>query len=114
MRELRFDWQAGPEGTSLDVRVEASDDLRAWHVAGSGPLIVLRHGDALLERRAIELSPMKRKYDRISWRPGQDALKLTGVSALPVDAVAGRGAPGRYTSREPYLRRMAWRVKPGR
>ena len=87
LRELRFDWHAGPEGTSLDMRVEASDDLRTWHFAGSGPLIVLRHGDALLERRAIELSPIKSKYYRISWRPGQDALQLTGVTALPVDAV---------------------------
>lgn len=88
LRELRFDWQAGPDGTSLDVRVEASDDLRAWRGVGSGALIVLRQGDALLERRSIELSPTKAKYFRVSWRSAQDVLTLTGVSALPVDAVA--------------------------
>jgi hypothetical protein len=88
LRELRFDWQAESEGTSLDVRVEASDDLRAWRGVGAGALIVLRQGDALLERRSIELSPTKAKYFRVAWRPAQEVLKLTGVSALAVDAVA--------------------------
>jgi uncharacterized protein DUF3999 len=87
LRELRFDWQPEPEGTSLDLRIEASDDLRSWRSAGSGVLIQLRHGDALLERRAIELAPVKAKYFRISWR-GQGEWKLTGITALPVDAMA--------------------------
>ena len=54
IRELRFDWQAGAEGTSIDARVDASDDLKSWRAIGSGALIVLRHGDAMLERRSIE------------------------------------------------------------
>ncbi|MGH8673124.1 MAG: DUF3999 domain-containing protein [Burkholderiales bacterium] len=88
LRELRFEWQAESDSTSLDVRVEASDDLRSWHGAGSGALIRLRHGDAVLERRSVEIAPTKAKFLRISWRPGQELLKLTAVTAVPVDSVA--------------------------
>lgn len=87
-RELRFDWPAGPEGTSVSLRVEASDDLKSWRVLASGPLIALRQGELLLERRAIELPPTKAKYFRVAWRPSDDELKLTGVSTVPVDAVS--------------------------
>ncbi|HEV8096463.1 MAG TPA: DUF3999 domain-containing protein [Burkholderiales bacterium] len=87
LREMRFDWEPESESTSLDLRIEASDDLRSWRSVGSGVLMQLRHGDALLERRSVELSPTKARYFRISWR-GQDAWKLRGVTALPVDAVA--------------------------
>lgn len=88
IRELRFDWTAGPEGTTLDARLEASDDLRYWRAAGSGPLIVLRRGDAVLERRAVEFEPVRAKYFRLSWRAGQNDPKLTGAAAQFVDAAA--------------------------
>jgi hypothetical protein len=86
MRELRFDWPAGPEGTVLDARIEASDDLRAWRTAATGPLLVLRRGETTLERRAIELRALRAKYLRLSWRPGQADPKLGAVSAQLVDA----------------------------
>lgn len=85
LRELRFDWQPESESTTLDLRIEASDDLRSWRGAGSGVLIQLRQGDAVLERKAIEIAPTKANYYRISWR-GQDSWKLTGITARPVDA----------------------------
>jgi hypothetical protein len=88
MRELRFDWPAGPEGTAVNVRIEASDDLKSWRTVASGPLIVLRQGELLLERRAIELLPTKAKYFRVGWRPADEEFKLTGVAAVPVDATA--------------------------
>ena len=87
LRELRFDWEPESDSTSLDLRIEASDDLRSWRGIGSGVLIRLKHGDAVLERRAIELSPAKAAYFRISWR-GQDSWKLTGINAVPVDGFA--------------------------
>jgi hypothetical protein len=88
MRELRFAWEAGSEGTTLDARLEASDDLRSWRAAGSGPLIVLRRGEVVLERRALELRPQRAKYFRLSWRPGQNDPKLSGVTAQFVDAAS--------------------------
>jgi len=88
LRELRFEWPAGPEGTALDARIEASDDLRAWRAVASGPLLVLRRGEATLERRAIELPALRAKYLRLSWRPGQQDPKLSGVAAQLVDAAA--------------------------
>lgn len=89
LRELRLDWQPAPEGTSLRVRLETSDDLGAWStVAASAPLVALTRGDAVLERRNIEFAPTRAKYFRLSWGSQQTELKLTGVTAFPVDAVA--------------------------
>ena len=88
LRELRFDWVAGPEGTALDARIEASDDLRAWRTVAAGPLLVLRRGEATLERRALELPALRAKYLRMSWRAGQQDPKLQGVTAQLVDAAA--------------------------
>jgi hypothetical protein len=88
LRELRFEWPAGSEGSTLDARLEASDDLRSWHAAGGGPLIVLRRGEAVLERRAIPLAPQRAKYFRLSWRAGQEDPKFTAVVAQTVDAAA--------------------------
>jgi hypothetical protein len=86
MRELRFEWPDGPEGTSLDARIEASDDLRSWRLAASGPLLVLRRGETTLERRSIELPALRAKYLRFSWRSGQQDPKLSGVNVQLVDA----------------------------
>lgn len=88
LRELRFDWQAGPEGTSLEARIEASDDLRAWRTLATGPLLVLRQGEALLERRALAFPPSRAKYFRLSWRGARPELKLSAATALPVDEKA--------------------------
>lgn len=88
IRELRFDWPAGPEGTSLDARLEASDDLRAWRTVASGPLLVLRRGETTLERRAIGLPALRAKYLRLTWRPGQEDPKLSAVTAQFVDAAS--------------------------
>jgi hypothetical protein len=87
LRELRFDWQPESDSTSLDLRIEASDDLRSWRSVGSGVLIRLKHGDAVLDRSSIQLSPAKADYFRISWR-SQEPWKLTGITAIPVDAFA--------------------------
>lgn len=88
IRELRFDWKAGAEGTSIDARVEASDDLKSWRAIGSGALIVLRHGDAMLERRSIEVTPTKAKYLRVSWRPAHESWNLSGVTAALTEGFA--------------------------
>src|SRR6185503_18756184 len=71
-----------------DVRIEASDDLRSWRPAGSGPLLVLRRGETVLERRAVDFAPVRAKYFRVSWRGGQDDPKLSAVAAQTVDAYA--------------------------
>jgi hypothetical protein len=90
LRELRFDWQAGADGTALEARLEASDDLRVWRDVGSGPLLVLRHGEALLERRALAFAPQRAKYFRLSWRGAQPELELTGAQGLPVEETADK------------------------
>lgn len=88
LRQLRFDWPAAPEGSALDLRIEASDDLRYWRPAGSGPLLVLRRGEAVLDRRAVDFPPLRAKYFRLSWRSGQADPKFSAVVAQTVDASA--------------------------
>ena len=87
LRELRFDWQPESDSTSLELRIEASDDLRSWRSVGSGVLIRLKHGDAVLDRSTIQFTSTRADYFRISWR-SQEPWKLTGITAIPVDAVA--------------------------
>jgi hypothetical protein len=88
LRELRFDWPAAAEGETLDVRVEASDDLQSWSGVGSGKLVVLRQGDLLLERRGVEITPSKSKYFRVTWRAAREDLVFRRVAAVQVDATA--------------------------
>lgn len=86
LRELRFEWSAAAEGETLDVRLEASDDLQSWHGVGSGKLVVLRQGELLLERRGVEITPSKAKYFRVGWRAAREDLVFQRVAAVPVDA----------------------------
>lgn len=108
LRALRFDWPAGAEGSTLEVRVEASDDLQSWRGVGEGRLLVLRQGELVLERREVALTPTKAKYFRVLWRSAPEGFALTAVAALTVDEssqakrmwteVAGiaTGKPGEY------------------
>ncbi len=102
LRELRFAWPDVAEGETLDLRVEASDDLQSWRGVGSGKLVVLRQGELLLERRGVEITPSKAKYLRVTWRAAREDLAFQRVTAVQVDAVAdaarawhrAAGAPG--------------------
>jgi hypothetical protein len=95
---------------TVNVRVESSDDLSAWHtLAVRAPLVSLRHEGAKLEQRRIEFVSRKPKYLRISWDGMPPGASLLALRAEPgdvqVDAarqweqVAGRSAvdkPGEH------------------
>jgi hypothetical protein len=63
---LQLEWQA-TGGFSGQARVEASEDLQGWRQVASGPVLLLEHAGARLERKRVELSGGRAKYLRLSF-----------------------------------------------
>jgi hypothetical protein len=79
LQALVFDWRAGPGTEVVTVRVESSDDLKAWSRLAATPLVRIEsEGRALVQPR-VEFAPRKVKYFRVTWdAPG---FSLAGVKA---------------------------------
>ena len=82
LQALELEWVASAENFVGKLQVEASDDLRNWHlIAQDAPLARLQFaGHSLLQKR-IELPAAQAKYLRLSWPPTQAPLQLTSISA---------------------------------
>ena len=63
---LQLEWQA-TDGFSGQARVEASEDLQNWRPVASGPVLLLEHAGARLERKRVELAGARAKYLRLSF-----------------------------------------------
>lgn len=83
LRALEVNWKDGPAGGFAgSLRVDASDDLRQWrNVASDAPVVRLRHDGRLLERRRVELAPVRAKYLRLLWTGTERAAALTEIKA---------------------------------
>jgi hypothetical protein len=71
-----------PAGANLTtrVRVDASDDLMTWRMLVTGaPLVELEYGGRRLSRDRVELPPIKARYLRASFEPGQPAAEVVNV-----------------------------------
>jgi hypothetical protein len=81
-----FTWEWPPDAAdfSVNVLLEASDDLEHWRaVAPGAPLARLRHGGEVFEQRGVSFAPRRAKFWRVSVA-GDGALPaLTAVSATP-------------------------------
>jgi hypothetical protein len=79
---LEVELQPMAEGSVIKVSVETSNDLEQWTTVLSGATIIrLRYGDRSLERRTIELEPVKAKYFRLSSPDSLGMPQLKGVIA---------------------------------
>lgn len=79
---LEVELQPMAEGSVIKVTVESSNDLEHWTTMMSGATIIrLRYGDRSLERRTIELDPVKAKYFRLSSPDSFGMPQLKGVIA---------------------------------
>jgi len=79
---LEVELQPMAEGSVIKVTVESSNDLEHWTTIISGATIIrLRYGDRSLERRTIELEPVKAKYFRLSSPDSFGMPQLKGVIA---------------------------------
>ncbi|HSJ99422.1 MAG TPA: DUF3999 domain-containing protein, partial [Myxococcota bacterium] len=100
---LVFDWSSQPGTQVVQVRAEASDDLRAWSLVASGPLVKIVHGSRLLEQPRLEFAPRSARYYRITWDAPQ--FEIDGVRAEPPPRSAPvprqvRRATARATAKE--------------
>jgi len=71
-----------PAGANLTtrVRVDASDDLMTWRMLVTGaPLVELEYGGRRLSRDRVELPPIKARYLRATFEPGQPAAEVVNV-----------------------------------
>jgi uncharacterized protein DUF3999 len=86
---LQLDWRQKTSSFAVNVRLDASDDLKSWStVVARAPLVRVDYAGQRLEQRAIEFAPRTSRYLRVSKadaHSGQDAqadaqLELTSAS----------------------------------
>ena len=87
---LELEWRQDTASFAINLRVEASDDLKSWStLVSQAPLVRVDYGGQRLEQRTIEFQPRQAKYLRLSWPlPGDTAgsksdrpIELTRVLA---------------------------------
>jgi hypothetical protein len=104
---LAFEWESGAGTEIVNVRVEASDDLRAWATLASGPLVHVEQDGRLVSQPRLEFAPRKAKYLRVTWdapafelkavrAEGEARQKPRARRVSRVDAIAG-ATPGEWT-----------------
>lgn len=105
LRELRLEW-AAQDGVTAALRVEGSDDLKAWRtLAERAPLVDLKVEGQSLRQDRVELQSPRVRYLRLTVDgQGGPAPNLSGVKGVPVAATpepprrtltaSGRAVPG--------------------
>lgn len=64
---LQLDWRQKTPSFAVNVRVDASDDLKSWStVVARAPLVRVDYAGQRLEQRAIEFAPRTSRYLRVS------------------------------------------------
>jgi hypothetical protein len=91
LRALALQWNAGPGAEMVTVRVEASDDLKAWRTLAAAPLVRLESEGRVLVQPRVEFTPQKAKYYRLT----------ADAPTFALDAVRGEHVPrGRLPDRQ--------------
>lgn len=82
---LTWEWPPDAADFSVNVQLEASDDLESWRtVAPYAPLARLRHAGEVFEQRSMSFPPTRAKYWRLSAAGEADLPEFTAVNATPV------------------------------
>ena len=99
LQALVLDWEAAEVPFERTVRVEVSDDLRAWRpTAAAGRLLDLQRGDArLVERRIVFDRPVRARYLRLT--PGAGAGAMPAIVSITGESPALAETPA-----------LAWRA----
>jgi hypothetical protein len=95
-RMLQLDWRQKTASFAINVRLDASDDLKSWStVIVRAPLVRVDYAGQRLEQRAIEFAPRTSKYLRLSIadsRADQDAQTETQLELTAATLRAGEVA----------------------
>jgi hypothetical protein len=92
-RALELDWRQRTASFAMNVRVDASNDLRSWsNVVSHAPLVRLEHAGERLEQRTIDLGTQSARYLRVSFAEARDTdteapLELTSAAVRGADIV---------------------------
>jgi hypothetical protein len=94
IQSLELDWQGAAGDFVGKVRIEGSDDLKAWRiVTGQAALARLNFGGFKLNQNRVELRGAADKYFRLTWPDHQPPLEALSVLAEPAAGlVAARRA----------------------
>ena len=83
IRALIFEWDAAPGSQVVNVRVEASEDLKSWSTLGSGPLVRVESDRRTLTQPKVDFPARKVKYLRVTWSGEGFALKSVRAEKEP-------------------------------
>jgi hypothetical protein len=104
MDAIELHWREAPEGFVGKITVDYSNDLEHWNpLASNATVASLKYSDHILLQRKIRFPATKARYLRISWPEKQAELKLTGVTANPVEK--GTEQPREWVSLDAALKR---------
>ena len=92
---LSFSWNAGPGTEVVTLRIEASEDLKAWSPVATGPVVKVEGSGRFLTQPRVEFAPRQSKYYRVRWDAPTFALAEV------------RAEPAATTKPAPRLARMA-------
>jgi hypothetical protein len=96
--QARFEVAPGTHGL-FAFTLEASDDMRQWHlVGGQEQLVLLNRDNEKIERLAVDLGSIRARFLRLRWTNPRQGAVLTGVGVdsvqelEPMDALEWSGA----------------------
>lgn len=86
---LVFDWDVTEDSRAGRVRVETSNDLKAWStLIQAGALVDLEHGGQRLTQKRVEVTPTAARYLRLTWADKPFVLK-----SVTAEVETARAAP---------------------
>lgn len=89
---LQLDWRQKSTSFAINVRLDASEDLKTWSsVNARAPLVRVDYGGQRLEQRAIEFSPRTSRYLRLSIADTQGEQNAETDAQLDLSAASLRG-----------------------
>jgi hypothetical protein len=89
---LQLDWRQRTGSFAINVRLDASDDLKTWaSVAARAPLVRVEYAGQRLEQKAIEFAPRTSRYLRLSYADTPADHSEQTESHLELTAASLRG-----------------------
>ena len=88
---LQLDWRQQTSSFAINVRLDASDDLKSWStVVARAPLMRVDYAGQRLEQRTIEFAPRTSKYLRLSVSDARSDLDTQTDAQLELTAASLR------------------------
>lgn len=78
---LELDWHQEESSFATNVKLESSEDLKAWSpVLSQAPLVRIDNNGERLEQRTLEFAPRRSKYLRLSWPQTTNPIELSAAA----------------------------------